>query len=533
MLTIRMTFPGGRYHATPWGRHVNEGAVEWPPSPWRLCRAIIAVWKGKYPGIGEQNVREVLEAIGAPALMHLPPATTGHTRHYMPKYRSVQDGKTDKVFDAFLCIDRDAELVMHWPDAGLKDASLDAARRLVAGLTYFGRAESWVCASASAEAPDVRFNCRPIAAEETPSGESVWLMCPEAPDVYRDWADDKAREQQDELLADKRRKAEAKGKDPDKVKLAPKDKEKIAARTPADVFACLHLETADIQAAGWLRPPGCREVMYDMDEPQVDRALVVAVPRLSVARPTVARFALASDTVQGDTRPPLTGVIRVADVTRRALMGRAKDEDGATSSVFAGKDRDGKPLQGHRHAYYIPVDDDNDGRLDHIIVFARDGFGMREQRALQGIRRLWQRRNTPDLFPLLLHIGQPEDFASPGSGAASPCLGESAVWVSRTPYLPTRHIKRNGKDSLQEQVARELESIGMPRPRSVTVDGHGTRTASRLIRWAEFVRERRTGNGRRAAGQGVGLRIEFDQPVQGVVALGYGAHFGLGLFVPE
>ncbi len=28
MLTIEMTFPTGRFHATPWGRHVNEGAPE-------------------------------------------------------------------------------------------------------------------------------------------------------------------------------------------------------------------------------------------------------------------------------------------------------------------------------------------------------------------------------------------------------------------------------------------------------------------------------------------------------------------------
>ena len=38
-ITIKLTFPGGRYHATPWGRHVNEGVPEWPPSPWRLLRA--------------------------------------------------------------------------------------------------------------------------------------------------------------------------------------------------------------------------------------------------------------------------------------------------------------------------------------------------------------------------------------------------------------------------------------------------------------------------------------------------------------
>ena len=42
MTRILFSFPGGRYHATPWGSHVNEGLVEWPPSPWRLLRPFIA-----------------------------------------------------------------------------------------------------------------------------------------------------------------------------------------------------------------------------------------------------------------------------------------------------------------------------------------------------------------------------------------------------------------------------------------------------------------------------------------------------------
>jgi CRISPR-associated protein Csb2 len=29
MLAIAFTFPGGRYHGTPWGRHVNEADVAW------------------------------------------------------------------------------------------------------------------------------------------------------------------------------------------------------------------------------------------------------------------------------------------------------------------------------------------------------------------------------------------------------------------------------------------------------------------------------------------------------------------------
>ena len=38
-VSVALTFPGGQFHATPWGHHVNEALPEWPPSPWRLLRA--------------------------------------------------------------------------------------------------------------------------------------------------------------------------------------------------------------------------------------------------------------------------------------------------------------------------------------------------------------------------------------------------------------------------------------------------------------------------------------------------------------
>jgi CRISPR-associated protein Csb2 len=64
MLALAIRFPAGRFHATPWGRHVNEGAAEWPPSPWRLLRALVATWKRKLdadPGCS----REVVEGTGS------------------------------------------------------------------------------------------------------------------------------------------------------------------------------------------------------------------------------------------------------------------------------------------------------------------------------------------------------------------------------------------------------------------------------------------------------------------------------------
>ena len=50
MFALAFRFPADRYHATPWGRNVNEADVAWPPEPWRLLRALIAAWWRKATG---------------------------------------------------------------------------------------------------------------------------------------------------------------------------------------------------------------------------------------------------------------------------------------------------------------------------------------------------------------------------------------------------------------------------------------------------------------------------------------------------
>ena len=51
MITLSLRFLAGRFHATPWGHHVNEGCAEWPPSPWRLLRSLVAAWQAKLAGL--------------------------------------------------------------------------------------------------------------------------------------------------------------------------------------------------------------------------------------------------------------------------------------------------------------------------------------------------------------------------------------------------------------------------------------------------------------------------------------------------
>src|SRR3990172_1100943 len=40
---ISIRFLTGRAHLHPWDTHHSEGRVDWPPAPWRLLRALVAV----------------------------------------------------------------------------------------------------------------------------------------------------------------------------------------------------------------------------------------------------------------------------------------------------------------------------------------------------------------------------------------------------------------------------------------------------------------------------------------------------------
>ena len=145
MPTLLLRFPGGRYHATPWGHHVNEGQIEWPPSPWRLLRALIAC------GFATQSWNEVpptgrrlIETLaGTLPTYRLPPTSAAHSRHYMP-LGILNKGreKTSLVFDTWANVG-DGEMTIRWKcNLGYEERALLA--RLAEHLGYLGRSESWV-----------------------------------------------------------------------------------------------------------------------------------------------------------------------------------------------------------------------------------------------------------------------------------------------------------------------------------------------------------------------------------------------------
>lgn len=155
MPTMVLRFPGGRYHATPSGHHVNEGVVEWPPSPWRLVRALIACgYSTQHWDDVPLEGRRLVESLSSVLPEYrLPQAALGHSRHYMPTTR-IKDGReeTTLVLDAFADVG-DGTLWVRWPTK-VDDNAQQLFDILVEHLGYLGRSESWVLGeSISDDAP--------------------------------------------------------------------------------------------------------------------------------------------------------------------------------------------------------------------------------------------------------------------------------------------------------------------------------------------------------------------------------------------
>jgi len=529
VVAIELRFPGGRFHATPWGRHVNEGAVEWPPSPWRLLRALVATWHRKRPQIPAEVMRGLVRSLTAPPEFHLPPATIAHTRHYLARYKP---GESDMVFDTFLRVSPQEPVVICWRDLYLPEEQAEALAAFLTDLGYFGRAESWVeaCLNQSWEGQS---NCSP-AEGQAASGERVGVLCVQAEEECAAWRAEEAEKALEGLLAEKRAAAEAKSKDPAKVKLSDKDREKAVAHLPEDLLAALHAETTDLRKEGWNSPPGSVMIPYYLPPRAFERQR--HFPRkVSSQRRTVARYALA-----GAVRPRLTEAIYLGENMRQALMSHSE-----AAPVFAGKDAGGAPLQGHQHAFFLPADDDDDGRLDHVTVYCREGFDSDAQKALASVSKLWQSGNRPDLQLVLIGLGEPEAYGGHDVVAGqTPQLARSRVWVSRTPFFLSRHPKRrkDGSPKLREdgtwvddpedQLRRALRQQGYPEPVAVERLDH-VLVAGKPVRWLSFAWERRDKEEAPAMPSGFGFRLEFPEPVEGPLAVGYACHFGLGQFVAE
>jgi CRISPR-associated protein Csb2 len=519
MIALRLRFPTGRYHATPWGRHVNEGAVAWPPEPLRILRALVACHyrKADRARFTDDSLAELIDSLALQLpIYRLPEAVQAHTRHYMPA-----PPKPTLVFDTFARFDSREPLIVGWPGAALTRELRAHLEHLAVCLGYLGRAESWV----ECEVIDWDGKCanaQPLHGQD--KAEPLTASCHSLRALFAPLSPREYSEQRARLIH----------KDSTRHGREQKD---FLATLPSRLVCALAVDTSKLHRVGWSDPPAAKREVYLVPElMDAWRGEKQHRGTQEQPRPTVARFMVA-----GRPRPRVEDTVRVAEIMRGAAMARFgwSDTEGKrrpnAPSVISGYGGDGKPLRGscHGHAFWLPEDADRDGEIDHVVVYAATGFDASCCSKLGDLTRLWiQKRRFDDNEPdeegreewrlALEGFGRPRDFAS-----VSALFGSSKTWVSATPYLMPWHAKK--RLGWAAQIARELHERGLPNlagcPREVPLNIHG-----RERRPIHFHRFRSRRGLRQPDTLGRFLELTFEEPLEGPLSLGFGCHFGLGLF---
>lgn len=546
MPTLLLRFPARRYHATPWGHHVNEGQIEWPPSPWRLLRALLATGYAKRHWLAEgppDFARSLIEKL-ASVLPHyrLPDAVGAHSRHYMPlaRFKNAREDTT-LVFDTWAQVD-DGVLGVRWDVALTQEESAELAA-LAQNLGYLGRSESWIEADLLDDDDDPGFDVRQGEARDCPGPgwEQIALLAPIPSNEYASWH----RAALAQALA-------ATGIDLGKKKHSGPERKKLdtAIQTvPADLIACLQVDTAWLHKLGWSQPPGSRKCLYWRRKDSLESA--APKPRPTAMTTTPIPCMLLSITSASGNRGNLPRIERTlpqGELLHRALMANAH-KAGAHSVVLSGCDDDGQPLtSAHQHAHLLHLDLDDDGHLDHVLIWAPMGLDAHAQSAIRATRRTWTKGGVGPLQLALAASGDWTDLITlPGiygraiarligvaqtptdvqATTAQPPAITATRWRSLTPFVSPRFLKKRGKNTVEGQIQAELASRSLPAASQIQILDPHTDEHARQARHYKRVRQHGPVP---AQDCGFMLEIVFPHAVSGPILIGYGSHYGLGVF---
>jgi CRISPR-associated protein Csb2 len=548
MIGISIQFLTGRYHATPWDKQVNEGAVEWPPSPWRIMRALISAYYRSPAPPEKKRVSQLLEKLAAePPTYHVPVEMgSSHTQHYMPLRKQA----TTKIYDTFSvfpggAFSDESKVVVSWAQVQLEDAEQDILQSLCEGVSYLGRAESWAELSVINEEVKNPPGRKEITVAKAEQG-GLQVLCP--------------------LSA-----AEAKGfclslqtKMPPTT--AKKGSKKASSSTmsklPQTLMDLLELDINTLYQQGWNGIPGAHWVSYA--EPETTAKSIDPAQSRQPYSVNMARYALSCPVL-----PSIFKAVSVGERFRRSLMSRTREGENSVSPTFSGKnpDRDANQEEsnfaiGHQHAYYLPEVNRDTGKIEQIVIFSAQGFDARDLSALGKLSTVWGDGNH-EIRTVLISLGKVDDFAAARqqSSSIAQVIGSSQQWKSLTPMVLPRHSKKRYlpdtqflEDGVEDQALRllsQLPHLALPKMaikrevidrdawlaafdrdnnpivRVRTIDEGVTKYRS-----GAFQRTRYHGEGKKSSDAGYWLKLEFAQPQHGSISIGYAAHFGLGVFSP-
>ena len=480
MFVIKIHFLRNGYHATPWGKHVNEGVPEWPPSTWRIIRAIIAIWKNTLPELSNEIVWPILQKLinELPHYM-LPDASVSHTRHYMPINK-----KPTLIIDTFVSMgNKPVDII--WKDTTFNQEEIKILDSILKNLHYLGRAESWCTASISTK--EHTYNCSPLDDELLDNVELVNVLAPK------------------------------------------QDVKFVNITKPATNpdLNTISITTNELQDKNYIDPPGGRWIQYFRPPNCFEEKLIHDTKTTHLNNIKLVRYALV-----GVIRPNIIDTLRIGDLARTACMSKYGKRQNRKSTIFSGKDGGGIPLTNHIHAFYLPTYETQQREIDHLTIISSKGFDKDELDVLFSLKKLYK-YNMINVHLVFQGCGTLDNFPN------IPILKKSRKWVSTTPMVLSRHIKYRGKgsdkrvvDSPEDQIRNEVKNRygDSYKLKNIKIDSSETNMYNTNIKPFEFFRWRKHGSV--GDGRSYKIQLEFTEPVRGPITLGYSSHYGLGMFVP-
>jgi CRISPR-associated protein Csb2 len=506
-LIIQQQFPLGRFHATRWNQGTFGDAYgEWPPSPWRLLRALVARWfqYARETGIDGVEVRDTLLQSLASVLpaFSLPCATwRGPTlKQYQPTHIDWTDKskaaaayrkpQTTLVEDNYRAVAPDESVFWCWEQLDLEESQKQLLDCLLERIQYFGRAESFCRLRRVTTLPDKAvINCRLF---DRDTGDRTPVLVPR-PGRALDLS----------------------------VLLAATDGKELRGRSIPPGTAWYYAQLP--------RPP--QTVIFTLHRQRHPKQLhCIQFAVGGRVFPPVRRWVKVTERFRGWVIRHLAMAIEPESRGRYDLLSVAQREKLA---LICGKDGQGQRLYGHCHAFFLLWPDDH-GLPTRLLVWRHDPFVDEEIEALLAAseRPISWNDGTPEwelrLVPLPFET--PPPYGLPG---------ESRVWKSATPFVPPaeRHrFRKNGRarpgESPEHILTKLLQAEGKAAPACVkSLEEHGE------VTWVMLHETRRRRLGKEDSRTpwvrpGFYLRVEFHDPLSGPLILGDSCHFGLGLFVP-
>lgn len=277
----------------------------------------------------------------------------------------------------------------------------------------------------------------------------------------------------------------------------------------SDALSC---DTSDWQKAGWSQPPASRRVLYQRPVGALAPTSSRTQPRTSAhpELPTTARFVL-----DGKPLPRIQDAVRVAEWLKIALMSKAKGILGEDNipPLLSGHGEPRDPA--HAHAFFLP-EANTHGRIEHVLVHAAAGFPAECGAVFSDMRELHGRDGAA------WHIALESLTCAAATARSSRLVGTAVKWQSVTPYLRPWHAKTRFGSA--EQIREECRRRRLPVPVEIEPWEHPP------VRAAHFHRFRSKRGLTQPDTGGEFWTVVFAEPVSGPLALGFGCHYGLGLF---